>query len=100
MNLDQTNWSKNSKEGTIIDVRTGEEFYDGHLKNATLMDIGDPVLFLDAISYLNKSHVHYVYCQSGGRSATACNIMKENGIEAYNLIGGIAKWNGDIEKTK
>ena len=98
MNLDQTLWDKGSKEGVIIDVRTGGEFHEGHIKRASLINIEDPVLFLDAVNYLDKGSAYYVYCETGGRSATACGIMKENGLEAYNLTGGITGWKGDIEK--
>jgi rhodanese-related sulfurtransferase len=38
-----------------------------------------------------------VYCRSGARSAKACEIMNELGFEnAYNLLGGILAWNGEI----
>jgi rhodanese-related sulfurtransferase len=52
------------------------------------------VLFLKL--KLEKSKNYYVYCRSGARSAKACEVMNELGIEnTFNLTGGIL-WNGDL----
>ncbi|MFC2148231.1 rhodanese-like domain-containing protein, partial [Bacteroidota bacterium] len=46
---------------------------------------------------LDKSKNYYVYCRSGQRSRQACAIMNSIGIpNAYNLMGGILEWKGDI----
>jgi rhodanese-related sulfurtransferase len=34
-----------------------------------------------------------VYCRSGGRSASAADVLKEKGFtKVYNLDGGITSW--------
>ena len=97
MNLEQTPWGEQSLKGNIIDVRTREEFGKGHLPGATLVDIGDPTAFLDVVASLDPTLNYYVYCKSGGRSTIACAFMKEQGFEAYNLLGGIDGWKGEIK---
>src|ERR1039458_2968592 len=76
----------------LIDVRTPGEYAEGHLKNARNIDInaGD---FEDQLKKLDKSRTVFVYCLSGGRSATAAQKMGEMGFaEVYNMDGGIMKW--------
>jgi thioredoxin len=79
----------------LIDVRTPEEYADGHLKNAVNINIksGD---FKDKINQLDKTKPVFVYCLSGGRSSSAANEMATMGFkEIYNLDGGIMKWRND-----
>lgn len=78
----------------IIDVRTPDEFSSGHLQNAQNIDIsgGD---FKQQIETLDKSKPVFVYCLSGGRSASAASAMRGAGFkEVYELDGGILKWRG------
>ena len=102
MNLDQNNWlekQKNNLNSIILDVRTKEEFYDGHIPNALLMDIRNPQEFMKAIDSLNNKNVYFVYCRSGARSAQSCQLIKEAGIKnCFNLLGGILEWKGQITK--
>ena len=64
----------------------------------TVVAIDKDVYTVTAIKEtLDKSKNYYVYCRSGARSANACAIMNELGFEnAYNLLGGIIEWDGDI----
>ena len=76
----------------IIDVRTPEEEAEGVIENSinmNLMEAAFPAKVMD----LDKSKNYYVFCRSGGRSATACQFMEKNGLTAYNLAGGIQAWN-------
>ena len=46
----------------------------------------------------DKDKNYYVYCRSGNRSGQACKIMNQLGFKnAYNLIGGMMQWQGEIE---
>ncbi|MCZ2140605.1 MAG: thioredoxin [Bacteroidia bacterium] len=94
-NLDAAEFKKqieNSNDIQLVDVRTTQEFNDGHLKNAVLMNYNSPE-FKSAIEALDKNKPTYVYCLSGGRSSGAVSIMKEKGFkEVYNLNGGILSW--------
>lgn len=79
-------------QGALIDVRTPEEYAEGHLKGCTLMDFNGPA-FRDEVATLDRERPVYVYCRSGARSGRAADIMKEMGFkQVYNLEGGILAW--------
>ncbi len=79
-------------DAPLIDVRTPEEFSNGHLKNAVNVDWnGDG--FENGISKLKKEEAVFVYCLSGGRSSSAATRMRSMGFaKVYELDGGIMKW--------
>ncbi len=85
------------KHAFILDVRTPEEVEQGQIPEATNLNIYLVQEFLEELEKLDKSKNYYVYCRSGQRSRQACAIMNSIGIlNAYNLMGGILEWNGDI----
>ena len=66
----------------VIDVRTIEEFEEGHVqgsKNIPLNKIGS---HLDEIKKLDKPII--TCCRSGARSGSAATILKQHGIDAIN----------------
>jgi rhodanese-related sulfurtransferase len=65
--------------GNVIDVRTAEEFAEGHVQGARNLDIqnGD---FEAALATLDKDVLYNVYCRSGNRSATAVAMMRNAGF--------------------
>ena len=99
--LSQEEWASQLAEDSnavILDVRTDAEVARGIIPNAIHIDIYKGQLFVDEIEALDKSKNYYVYCRSGNRSGKACAIMLQLGFEnAYNLEGGILRWEGDIE---
>ncbi len=76
----------------ILDVRTPEEEAEGLIPNSIHINIMDQDFPQKALA-LDKSKTYYIYCRSGGRSATACQFMESNGYTAFNLSGGIQAWN-------
>jgi rhodanese-related sulfurtransferase len=77
---------------TVIDVRTHPEYAAGHIPGAINRDLNSPS-FRDDIDKFNKSNIYLVYCQTGGRSAAARDIMRELGfLHIYNMTGGISAW--------
>ena len=85
---------KTQTAATLIDVRTPDEFTKGHLENAQNIDWRSND-FGKQIETLDKSKPVFVYCLSGGRSASAASAMREAGFkEVYELEGGIMKWRG------
>jgi rhodanese-related sulfurtransferase len=100
MNLTQEDWVSNLEadaNAVILDVRTEDECNDGIIANAINIDIHKGSVFISEIEDLEKSKNYYVYCRSGARSAKACEVMNELGIEnTINLTGGILAWNGDL----
>jgi len=76
----------------LVDVRTPEEFKEGHIKNAGNIDFYDSD-FLTQMNKLDKNKPLYIYCRSGGRSGKAAKQLKEQGFtEVYDLQGGILDW--------
>jgi len=94
-NLSATEFSEKIKElpsVPVIDVRTPEEYSNGHLQNAQNID-WKRNNFQNKISKLDKSKPVFVYCLSGGRSSSAARKMRLDGFkEVYELNGGINKW--------
>lgn len=71
----------------IIDVRTVDEYQDGHYEGALhiplhvlparLMDLGD------------KNRPVVLYCASGSRSSMAARLLKEAGFSDVTNAGGL-----------
>lgn len=79
-------------EGIILDVRTPQETSQGHIENASLVNVYDED-FVNKINLMQKDKAIYVYCKSGARSAKAAEILSQNGFtQIYNLSGGIMAW--------
>lgn len=88
-------------EANLIDVRTPEEFADGHLKNATNINWkGDD--FGKQVAELDKSKPVFVYCLSGGRSKAAANYLSKEGFtNIVEMDGGMMKWRAEkMPETK
>lgn len=101
IDLNQQDWkaqlSKDNK-AVIIDVRTDEEFNEGHIPGAIQMNIQNTSEFYDKIKDLDASTRYYIYCHSGGRSTMAAALFNSLGIhQTYNLLGGISEWEGEIQ---
>ena len=78
----------NDDNVTLLDVRTIEEYKEGHLRDATLI----PVQALsDNLGMLrpDKNKKILVYCRTGSRSVSASRILEENGFTPINVKGGI-----------
>lgn len=89
---DFSNRIKNTENSTIIDVRTPEEFAQGHLINAHNVDWNNPD-FDSNIKAFDKNDPVFVYCLSGGRSGRAVALMEKLGFKTiYELDGGMLKW--------
>ena len=81
----------------LIDVRTAEEFQEGYIENAQLIDfrLED---FRDKIQELDRDKPVYLYCRSGNRSGKASKIMAELGFkEIVDLKGGYKAWSKESE---
>ncbi|SMO55149.1 Rhodanese-related sulfurtransferase [Fodinibius sediminis] len=87
------------QSGTIIDVRTKDEYRNGHLKKA---DYNFDLMsgeFEQKIKSLDKKRSYYLYCRSGNRSGQAAGIMKKNGFKNVYNVGGLQQLvNAGFEK--
>lgn len=68
--------------GIIIDVRTPQEFKQGHVKGSKNIPLNTISAQAKALKKTNKSIV--LCCASGARSAQATSILKNAGIDAIN----------------
>jgi rhodanese-related sulfurtransferase len=71
------------EERTVIDVRTPDEFEQGHVEGSVNLDIRDAG-FPEAIANLDPDGAYVVYCRSGNRSAQAANEMRALGLEVID----------------
>jgi rhodanese-related sulfurtransferase len=79
---------------TIIDVRTVGEFDGplGHISNAQLKPLSELIQTVEELKLSNNAPI-YIVCRSGNRSGQATKILRENGIIAFNVEGGMIAWN-------
>jgi len=72
----------------IIDVRTPEEFAQGHLAGAVNHNVEDGSLEA-ALAGLDPAAEYIVYCRSGRRSAIATELMARAGFGAVTDLGSV-----------
>lgn len=85
---------------TLLDVRTVDEFKEGHIRGATLIPLGKlEANLLKLKDSKNKQIV--VYCRSGSRSVAASRILKAHGFTPLNVKTGMIGLLGtDLEIVK
>ena len=78
----------------LLDVRTSDEFNQGHIADAFQADWNNSEQFKERTASLDKHKPIYIYCLAGSRSAAAQKWLIQQGFETvYNLRGGINAWN-------
>ena len=76
----------------LIDIRTPEEYAEGHLPNSLNMDFNSQE-FVSAIDQLDRESFYAIYCRSGRRSGRALELMERKGFKnVIELSGGINAW--------
>ena len=81
---------------TILDVRTQEEYDQGHIPGAIL--IPDTEIKAKAEDVLtDKEQMILVYCRSGRRSKLAAETLVELGYTNIKEFGGIIDWPYEVE---
>ncbi len=81
----------------ILDVRTPEEYADGHIPAA--INVPNETIGTEEIPALpNKAQLILVYCRSGRRSKEAAEKLVKLGYTNIVEFGGILDWKGEIEK--
>lgn len=81
----------------ILDVRTLEEYNQGHIPNAIC--IPNETIDENVVNKLpDKNQLILIYCRSGNRSKQAAEKLKKLGYTNLIEFGGIIDWKGEIEK--
>lgn len=79
----------------VLDVRTPEEFSEGHIPGA--INVANETIGKGEIAELpDKNQVIFVYCRSGNRSKQASEKLVELGYANVVEFGGINSWPGEI----
>ena len=76
----------------ILDVRKADEFAEGHITGAILIDQFQSDFLEQAQVKLPKDKTIAIYCRSGRRSANAAGKLADVGYKCVNLKGGIIAW--------
>ena len=85
------------KDYIIIDARTDEEFAEGHIEGAVLLDHVD-VKSKAHVVLPDKDALILVYCRSGRRSKIASEELVKLGYTNVKEFGGIIDWPYEIVK--
>ena len=75
-----------------LDVRTAEEYADGHIANTINIDVLKDDFEKKANATLSKDKVIAVNCRSGKRSKNAARILVKNGFKVIELDAGYNDW--------
>lgn len=76
----------------LLDVRSAEEYAQGHIANAENIDVQQPDFIDKAKAKLDHANPVYVYCRSGKRSMLAAQKLVKAGYQVVNLRDGIVGW--------
>lgn len=78
-------WQLIEQGAMIVDVRTPQEFSDGHLDNA----VNFPLSELDKhFKDIDKDKLIVLYCRSGNRSNQAYQYLQSQGFKNLHNAGG------------
>ena len=81
----------------ILDVRTADEYAEGHIPNAVNLDHEDVHSKAEAM-LPDKDALILVYCRSGRRSKIAAEALVELGYSNVKEFGGINDWPYEVVK--
>jgi len=86
---------ENDPAARLVDVRTADEYREGHLRGALNMDYFAKDFVQQVQAVYDTQEPVYVYCRSGRRSADAARQLTEAGYKVYNMLGGYQAWTGE-----
>lgn len=87
---------RNTSGAVLLDVRTVEEYREGHIPGSRNV----PLQSIDRVSdgIPDRETPLYVYCRSGARSSQAVSLLQQMGYSKAKNIGGITAWKGKVER--
>ena len=81
----------------FLDVRTIIKHENKSIPSTDCIPVQELEERIDELNKHRKKKI-IVYCRSGNRSSTAVKVLKENGFNAFNMIGGMNGWEGETIK--
>lgn len=79
------------KDFVLLDVRTKEEFREGHIEGAINIPLANLAYEIEN-AVPEKDQEIVLYCRSGVRTLTAAEILKELDYTKVYDMGGIISW--------
>lgn len=79
----------NLESYTVIDVRDPFEWQSGLIPGSIKLSMNE---LSDKLTALSKDKKYALVCASGNRSQSAALYLADNGFDAGNVVGGIARW--------
>jgi rhodanese-related sulfurtransferase len=74
----------------MLDVRTPEEYAQGHIPGVTLIPLAE---LPNRLAEIPKDKTLVVTCRSGNRSAQAAQLLRQQGYQdVHNMLGGFVAW--------
>lgn len=89
LSVDVNTASAEAESFIFVDVREGYEFDAGHIAGSIHIPMMELPHRFDEIP---RDRPIVAVCQIGQRSELAANFLTQQGFEAHNLEGGMAKW--------
>jgi rhodanese-related sulfurtransferase len=83
--------AEEKEDAIILDVRTLEEYNEGHLKNARLLPYDEVMKHADTV-LPDKEAPILIYCRAGRRSVIASHVLVAMGYTNIYEFGGITLW--------
>lgn len=84
--------NRDNPDFLILDVRTAQEFSQGYIEGAVLLDYYASD-FRERFAQLDRDATIFTYCRSGNRSSHVLKIADDLGFRnVYDLRGGILAW--------
>ena len=81
----------------LIDVREPHEYQIAKIPGATLIPLGE---LPKRLNELNPADEIVMHCKMGGRSAKACDLLRQNGFtKVRNMTGGILRWSDTVDPS-
>ncbi len=93
--LEMIQQNKGNPNFVLMDVRTPDEFAEGHIEGAVNVNYNADD-FIDNLNKLDKDKTYLIYCRTGRRSSDAIDIMKRLKFkEVYRIQGDIVRWKSE-----
>ena len=97
VDIDEFKTEISKSDVQLVDVRTAQEYSEGHIPGAMNIDVNAPD-FEEKIKALDKKENVAIYCRSGRRSKMAANKLTAAGFKVIELNTGFLSWDGEVEK--
>ena len=81
----------------VLDVREPNEYQIASIPGAKLIPLGDVP---KRVGELDPNTEVIVHCKMGGRSAKACDFLRQSGFKSVkNMLGGITAWSDKVDPS-